>query len=652
MCGFAGFIGFSNFSKDKVESIASDMGDAIFHRGPDDFGIWRDDSAEVVLTHRRLSILDLSMAGHQPMISPSGRFVIAYNGEIYNHNDLRAKLNGLIGKEKDTRHKVNWKGSSDTETLLALIEADGVAAALEQVVGMFAFALWDRKEKSLYLVRDRMGEKPLYYGWQKGILLFGSELKAFKAHPAFDGEMDRGSIALQLRHNCIPAPYSIYKGIKKLLPGAFLKLSAGNVGALERELPEPQRYWSFAAVAERGVESRFVGSESSAISELDRLLSRSVLEQMVADVPLGAFLSGGVDSSAVVALMQKQSSVPVKTFSIGFNESGYDEAIYAKEVASHLGTEHTELYVTAQQAMDVIHRLPQLYDEPFSDSSQIPTFLVAEMTRQNVKVSLSGDGGDELFGGYNRYFKTHQWWDKINVIPKSVRMLLSKGLLSISPGVWDRAGFVAAGVSGNNISKLAGVLSVPDGASLYRHFTTHWDDPAAVVIDGQERRTEVSDPSIELNARVEQMMALDTLTYLPDDILTKVDRAAMGVSLETRIPLLDHRVVEFAWKLPLSMKICHGQGKWILRQLLYQYVPKELIERPKMGFGVPIDSWLRGPLRDWAENLLDESRLRQEGYFYPQPIRKKWEEHILGRRNWQYHLWDVLMFQAWLEVQS
>ena len=642
MCGFAGFIGFNNFSKDQVGAIAVDMSDAIFHRGPDDFGIWRDESSELALIHRRLSILDLSKAGHQPMASASGRFVIAYNGEIYNHNDLRIKL----------KVKMDWKGGSDTETLLALIEANGVTAALGQIVGMFAFALWDRKEKSLYLVRDRIGEKPLYYGWQKGTFLFGSELKTLKAHPSFDGDVDRGSIALQLRHNCIPAPYSIYKGIKKLLPGTFLKLSEDNKGTFARELPKPQRYWSFSDAVKNGIEDHFVGSESAAITELDRLLSRSVREQMVADVPLGAFLSGGVDSSLVVALMQKQTSVPIKTFSIGFNESGYDEAIYAKEVANHLGTDHAELYVSAQQAMDVIHRLPQLYDEPFSDSSQIPTFLVAEMTRKNVTVALSGDGGDELFGGYNRYFKTHQWWDKINMIPKSARSLVSKGLLSIPPKSWDKASFITKGISGNTINKLAGALTVSDSASLYRHFTSHWDDPGDIVIDGQEWQTEVTNPSIELNSLVEQMMALDTLTYLPDDILTKVDRASMGVSLETRIPMLDHRVVEFAWKLPLSMKISHGQGKWILRQLLYKYVPKNLIERPKMGFGVPIDSWLRGPLREWAESLLDESRLRQEGYFYPQPIRKKWEEHISGKRNWQYHLWDVLMFQAWLEEQS
>jgi len=628
-----------------MESIIREMNKSISHRGPDSSGVWIDRDQGVYLGHQRLSILDCSPAGHQPMQSFSGRFVLVYNGEIYNHLEIRDVI-------EDEGGVVGWKGHSDTETLLAAIERWGLEETLKKLVGMFSLALWDKKIKVLYLARDRIGEKPLYYGWQKDVFLFGSELKALKAHPVFDGEIDRDSIALQLRHNCIPAPYSIYKGIKKLLPGTFVKLSVRNGGLLERELPEPQKYWDFATVVESGVENRFVGSELSAVSELDNLLTRSVSEQMLADVPLGAFLSGGVDSSTVVALMQKQSSIPVKTFSIGFNERGYDEATYAREVANHLGTDHTELYMSAQQAMDVIDRLPQLYDEPFSDSSQIATFLVAEMTRQYVKVSLSGDGGDELFGGYNRYFKTHQWWDKINAIPKSVRQVISKGLLAIPPSAWDQAGYIAAGVSGNTVAKLAGILSVEGGASLYRHFTTHWDDPAAVVIGGQEGRTEVSDPSIELDVMAEQMMTLDALTYLPDDILTKVDRAAMGVSLETRIPLLDHRVVEFAWKLPLSMKIRHGQGKWILRQLLYQYVPKKLIERPKMGFGVPVDSWLRGPLRDWAESLLDESRLRQEGYFYPAPIRRKWEEHLSGKRNWQHHLWDVLMFQAWLEAQS
>jgi asparagine synthase (glutamine-hydrolysing) len=642
MCGFAGFIGFKSLNIDQVDSIATKMNDSISHRGPDGSGILIDENSQIVLTHRRLSIIDLSEAGSQPMNSLSGRYVIAYNGEIYNHNDLRLKLKG----------RVNWRGGSDTETLLALIELEGLEKALDQIVGMFAFALFDKKNKSLYLVRDRMGEKPLYYGWQKNVFLFGSELKALKKHPAFENRVARDSIALQMRHNCIPAPYSIYKGIKKLMPGTFLKLSISANSAIKKELPEPKKYWSFDKIASSSIKEPFKGDETSAILELDRLLSQSVKNQMSADVPLGAFLSGGVDSSTIVALMQKQSSIPIKTFSIGFNESSYDEARYAKKVANHLATDHTELYVTSQQAMKVIDKLPKLYDEPFSDSSQIPTYLVSTMTRQDVKVSLSGDGGDELFGGYNRYFKTHQWWDKINLLPLNLRVLLSKQLLSIPPSFWDKSGSIFKGVSGNRISKIAGVLSAQDEKSLYRYFTSHWDDPARVVINSKEPNTQITHPSISLNSNVEQMMALDSKTYLPDDILTKVDRAAMGVSLETRIPLLDHRIVEFAWKLPLSMKIRNGQGKWILKELLYQYVPKDLLERPKMGFGVPIDSWLRGPLKDWAENLLDESRLKQEGYFDPNLIRKKWEEHISGSSNWQYHLWDVLMFQAWLEEQS
>ena len=640
MCGFAGFVGYNGFCTDKVESIASSMGNAIFHRGPDDFGNWHDDRAEIMLVHRRLSILDLSAAGHQPMISSSGRFIIAFNGEIYNHLDLRGDL-------KDRK----FIGHSDTETLLSLIETYGVVSTLNKIVGMFSFALWDRDKNNLYLARDRMGEKPLYYGWQNNIFIFGSELKAFKAHPAFRGEIDRDSIAMQLRNSCIPAPHSIYKGVKKLLPGTYLTLSMKSNGFFDKNLSKPKKYWSLAKVAEDGIKNQIIESESTIICELDGLLSQSVRDQMIADVPLGSFLSGGVDSSLVAALMQKQSSTPIKTFSIGFNERGYNEAVYAKDVANYLKTDHTELYVTANQAIDVIHRLPQLYDEPFSDSSQIPTFLVAEMTRKHVKVALSGDGGDELFGGYNRYFKTHKWWGKINSIPGPIRHAISKGILTVPPALWDKIGYVATGLSGNVAAKLSGVLSVKNSSYLYEHFTTHWNNLDAIVIREKGVLSNTITASTKLNNIVEQMMMLDGLAYLPNDILTKVDRAAMGVSLETRIPILDHRVVEFAWRVPLNMKLRHGQGKWILRQLLYEHVPKELIERPKMGFGVPIDGWLRGPLRDWAESLLDESRLRQEGYFFPRPIRQKWEEHLAGKRNWQNHLWDVLMFQAWLEDQ-
>jgi asparagine synthase (glutamine-hydrolysing) len=458
-----------------------------------------------------------------------------------------------------------------------------------------------------------------------------------------------------MRHNYIPAPYSIHQGIAKLEPGSLLSLSLAN--------PEPHiwKYWDTAAVARAGLAIPFAGSAAQAVDELDKLARDAVRQQMMADVPLGAFLSGGIDSSTVVALMQSQSARPVKTFTIGFNEEGYNEAVHAKAVARHLGTEHTELYITPEQAMAVIPQLPTLYDEPFSDSSQIPTFLVSKMTKQHVTASLSGDAGDELFGGYNRYFGTQKWWNLIQATPKALRRSVAYGLSKPEPAAWDRLGQGIAAVSGNKarwgnfgnrMQKLAAVLLVEDSSSLYRHFVSHWSDPASVVIDGVEPTTCITQPRFSLDNIVEQMMLLDSVSYLPDDILVKVDRAAMGVSLETRVPFLDHRLVEFAWQLPLSLKVRDGQGKWVLRQVLYKYVPRELIERPKMGFGVPIDSWLRGPLRDWAECLLDESRLRREGFFNPVPIRQKWAEHLSGQRNWQYHLWDVLMFQAWLENES
>ena len=651
MCGIAGFCGGAI----PDPSIAEGMARRIETRGPDDAGVWIDESAKLALSHRRLSILDLSPAGHQPMQSPSKRYVIAFNGEIYNHLTLRNEL------EKFEPASM-WRGHSDTETLLAGVEAWGLEETLKKSVGMFAIALWDREKHELYLARDRFGEKPLYYGFQQDVFLFGSELKALKAHPAFEGEVDRNAITLQLRHNYIPAPYSIYRGIRKLPAGAFLKLHIRKGQFVVRELPEPTPYWSLGSAISRGYGNPFDGSEFDAVDALDRLLRDSVTQQMVADVPLGAFLSGGVDSSTIAALMQAQSSRPVKTFSIGFNEAGYNEAEYAKAVAQHLGTEHTELYVSPQQAMDVIPRLPSLYDEPFSDSSQIPTFLVSEMTRQHVAVSLSGDAGDELFGGYNRYILANRLWGKLSRLPPLMRRWGVSVLTALSPDRWNKilgptqhlmpAAWRLANL-GDKLHKGAGVLGCDSLDALYLGLVSHWDTPSSLVIGGHEPDTPltVPNPPFPNLGGIERMMALDALTYLPDDILVKVDRAAMGVSLETRVPFLDHRVAEFAWRLPLSMKIRDGQGKWILRQVLYKYVPKELIERPKMGFGVPIDSWLRGPLRDWAESLLNESRLRNEGVFNPAPIRQKWAEHLSGKRNWQYHLWDVLMFQAWLEQE-
>ena len=657
MCGIAGYVGPAWFvDAESVERQLKAMVDTLTSRGPDSTGYWSDVENTIALAHRRLSIVDLTTAGHQPMASPSGRYVITFNGEIYNHIDLRKQLTAGCSSQ------INWHGHSDTETLLAAIENWGLEQTLRRSTGMFAIALWDKQERVLSLARDRLGEKPLYCGWQQGAFLFGSELKALKPHPAFIGDIDRGAIALQLRHNYVPAPFSIYKGIGKLPPGTILRLDASAI-ARKDGIETATPYWSLTDAVAHGQADPYTGTNAEAIEALDQLLRSTIAQQMMADVPLGAFLSGGIDSSIVVALMQAQSSRPVKTFSIGFNEAGYNEAVYAKEVTQHLRTEHTELYVSSQQAMDVIPRLPTLYDEPFSDSSQIPTFLVSEMTRQHVTVSLSGDAGDELFGGYNRYLLANNLWGKISLLPPWMRRWGTSMLTALPPDQWNkllgpfqRLMPIKWRLSnlGDKIHKGASVLGNDSLEMLYKDLISHWSDPSSLVIGGHEPNTLISDPDPFYSSLggIERMMALDTLTYLPDDILCKVDRAAMGVSLETRIPFLDHRLVDFAWRLPMNMKIRDGQGKWILRQVLYKYVPKELIERPKMGFGIPIDNWLRGPLRDWAESLLDESRLRQEGYFYPEPIRQKWIEHLSGKRNWQYHLWDVLMFQSWLEENN
>ena len=650
MCGIAGYVGGASLtSASGFERQLTVMADALTSRGPESAGYWSDPEHAVALAHRRLAILEPSETGHQPMMSTSGRYVISFNGEVYNHLDLREQLS-VVGSDQ-----ITWRGRSDTETLIAGIETWGLKETLSKSVGMYAFALWDRKERLLYLVRDRMGEKPLYYGYQQGVFLFGSELKALKVHPAFKGEVDRDTITLQLRHSYIPTPYSIYKGIKKLPPGTFIKVRVCN-GRISRSELDPVTYWSLGDAINNGIDYPFRGNDTDAVDALDNLLSDSVRRQMVADVPLGAFLSSGVDSSAIVALMQSHSSRPVKTFTIGFNEEGYNEAVHAKAVAAYLGTEHTELYASPQDALDVIPRLPVMYDEPFSDSSQIPTFLVSQMTREHVTVSLSGDAGDELFGGYNRYHMTSGLWDKIRKVPLPLRHLIANGLRTIAPDRLNQLSKWIPGTGkhadfGGKVHKGAGVLASQSSDELYLNLITHWQDPSSLVINGIEKPTKITEPPFHINGMVEQMMAIDSVSYLTDDILCKVDRASMSVSLETRVPLLDHRIVEFAWSLPFSMKIRDGQGKWILRQVLYKYVPKELVERPKMGFGVPIGSWLRGPLRDWAENLLDESRLQQEGYFYSEPIRQKWKEHLSGKRDWQHHLWDVLMFQAWLEVQ-
>ena len=650
MCGIAGFLSDRALrADDDAPKVLHAMGQAIFKRGPDSGDIWLDAEAGIGFTHRRLAIVDLSPAGAQPMASASGRYVITFNGEIYNHVELRAQLESQ-GRAPD------WRGHSDTETLLAAIESWGLETTLQRSIGMFAIALWDRETRRLALARDRLGEKPLYYGWQTGrgsrIFLFGSELKALKAHPAFSAPINRDAITLLLRHNYIPAPYSIHESISKLEPGRILTLEAGATQARETI------YWDAVQAALQARNQPFAGSPDEAVDALERVAKDAVRHQMMADVPLGAFLSGGIDSSTVVALMQSQSNRPVKTFTIGFNEAGYNEAEHAKAVARHLGTEHIELYVSPQQALDIIPQLPGIYCEPFADSSQVPTFLVSQMARQHVTVSLSGDAGDELFGGYTRYTMTERWWDRISSTPRFARQLFAKTLTSVNASGWDRlAGLLLPGHSGSSrigakLHKGAAQLMHGSIDDLYLGLNSHHLSPEQWVPGTTEPPTRLTGrrPDLSGLGGVERMMLLDSISYLPDDILAKVDRAAMSVSLETRVPFLDHRVYEFAWSLPIAYKLRDGVGKWPLRELLNRYVPREIVDRPKMGFGVPIEHWLRGPLREWAEALLDETRLRQEGYFDSERVRAMWKDNLAGSGRWHYHLWDILMFQAWLEA--
>jgi len=656
VCGITGFIEPKRErSNDELCDLVTRMATTLQHRGPDDSGVWVDAAAGIALGHRRLSIIDLSPLGHQPMLSADGRYLIIFNGEIYNFRALREELESL-------GHK--FRGHSDTEIMLAAFVQWPVQAALQRFNGMFAFALWDRHERNLYLARDRMGEKPMYYGWQGHTFLFGSELKALREHPSFRNEVNREALTLFLRYSYIPAPYSIYTGIHKLPAGTLLKLDCSQA---QVALPQPEAYWSLREAVQTGVAQasclqtgslRYDVNET--IVQFDELLREAVKLRMEADVPLGAFLSGGIDSSTIVALMQAQSSRPVKTFTMGFHESGYNEAEHAKAVAQYLGTEHTELYVTPEETRAVIPRLPMMYDEPFSDSSQIPTFLVAQLARRHVTVSLSGDGGDELFAGYKHYQAGQKIWSKIKWLPASARQTVARAIQSIPAGAWTTsfgwmkntiAKYGRPGAVGDKMHKVAEVLAIAHEANFYQMLISHWKEPEQIVIGGREPCAAFVDPQqqIALPSFMHHMMYTDAAIYLPDDILVKVDRASMAVSLESRVPLLDHRVVEFVWRVPLAMKLREGKTKWLLRQVLYKYVPPALIEREKMGFGVPIHEWLRGPLREWAEALLDERRLQQEGFFHPQPIQQKWQEHQRGEHDWQYYLWDVLMFQAWLE---
>ena len=643
MCGITGFWEIEGEKREILTDIVVNMTSTLSHRGPDDVGFYVDEKNGVALGHRRLAILDLSERGHQPMESFSGRYVIVYNGEIYNYKDL--------SKEMRDNFNIDFKSNSDTEVLLAGFEVWGIEQTLKKINGMFAFALWDKKEKRLYLVRDRIGIKPLYYGVQGRILFFASELKAIIANRFFKPTLNRDTLALFFRYNCIPAPYSIYQDIVKLEPGHY--------AVIDKDLSvNIYCYWDVENVVEEGIKKPLLLSENETILELEHLLSDSVKIRMISDVPLGAFLSGGIDSSTIVALMQSQSNLPIKTFTIGFNEDYYNEAKFAKKVAEYLGTDHTELYVTPREAMEVIPGLAEMYDEPFSDSSQISTFLVSQLTRKYVKVSLSGDGGDELFGGYLRYVWADSFWNKIRFMPYFLKFGMTKIISLLPLETWDNLfGKVEyllpkrlrQTLYGDKLYKIAGILRSKSPDDVYKGFVSHWKAPENLVLGSNEPETILDNFSIKTSIPnfKERMMFSDLVTYLPDDILTKVDRASMAVSLEARVPILDYRVVEFSKKLPLDFKIRNGESKWILRNILYKYVPKELFERPKSGFGIPVGNWLRDDLRDWAEDLLNESEIKKEGILNPALIREIWKEHLADKGDWQYLLWDVLMFQAW-----
>jgi asparagine synthase (glutamine-hydrolysing) len=656
MCGLAGIFGAGALTP----NLLAKMGSSIAHRGPDDEGVWVDREAEIGFAHRRLSIVDLSPMGHQPMASTDERFVIAYNGEIYNHAEIRAELNA--------DRSIAWRGHSDTETLVEAIATWGLERTLQRAVGMFAIALWDRASCSLQLARDRFGEKPLYYGWAGRDFLFASELKAIRLHEGFDNQIDRRALRILAARAYIPAPLSIYQGIFKLEPGCILTVDQSATKQPRKDPPSEgpaigglklERYWSYREAMKQGLADPIV-DRGLALSELERVVAQAIAGQAVADVPVGAFLSGGIDSSTVVALYQQHSPGRVKTFSIGFEEQGFDEAVYAAQVAKHFGTEHHEHYVSVREAQDVIPALPSMYDEPFADSSQIPTHLVSVLARRFVTVALSGDGGDELFAGYNRYMATSRLWSRFKRLPRPLRAAVGGSLALIPPAAWN--GLAAALPSGKRppffgtrVRKMFGRMrDARNFDELMNTFLDDWASGHSPILPS-EPLPEQGRLDLDLGAGapdVTRMMYCDAVSYLPDDILCKVDRAAMAVSLETRIPFLDHRVAELAARIPLSMKIEGGRGKSILRSLLYKHAPAHLFERPKAGFAVPVGEWIRGPLRPWAESLLDPTVMRTQGYFDVARVQQRWRAHLDRRADATQALWSVLMFQAWLAAQG
>jgi asparagine synthase (glutamine-hydrolysing) len=648
LCGIAGYVGPES-KRERAAEIAEGMIRTIAHRGPDDGGVWIDEKARVALGNRRLAIVDLSPEGHQPMESADGRYVITYNGEVYNFEELRNQLEHL-------GH--GFRGRSDTEVILAAVVRWGLQASLKRFVGMFAFALWDRHDERLHLARDRIGKKPLYYGWFGDTFVFGSELKCLRAHPRFRADVDRNVLALYLSASYIPAPDTIYEGVSKLPPGTFMSVGLGGHAASRA----PASYWSARRAAEDGVADPLDLSEPEAIDAFDQVLLDAVRIRMRADVPLGAFLSGGIDSSTVVAAMQAQAHRPVRTFTIGFSQTDMNEAEYAKAVAAHLGTDHTELYVSDRDALSVVPRLATIFDEPLADPSAIPTLLLAELTRRHVTVSLSGDGGDELFGGYEHHHLVAKLWRWTRAVPGPARALAANGLGRVHAETWDRMSAALRPIlpkklrhrhPGPVLYRAGLAMKERDPEAFGRGVFAHWTDAGPLVIgsDAPPLALTHRDQWADLHDPIHKLMFLDLVTFLPDDIMVKVDRATMAASLEARAPLLDHRLVEFCWRLPISMKVRDGEGKHLLRQVLYRYVPRAMVDRPKKGFGAPIAGWLRGGLRDWADSLLDRRRLLDEGFFRPDPIVRRWAEHRAGRRDWSSPLWDVLTFQAWLEAQ-
>ena len=637
MCGIAGFVDHSPaVGQYNMAAVATGMAGTLASRGPDDSGEWVDRENGIGLAHRRLSIIDLSASGHQPMLSSDGRYVLVYNGELYNFQELRAEL--------EARGQP-FRGHSDSEVLLEACAAWGVERAVERCLGMFAFGLWDRHERRLTLGRDRLGIKPLYWARFGQVFLFGSELKALRAHPGFEAQIDHDAVAAFMRFSYIPAPHSVYKKVYKLEPGCLLSVQP-------RQAPRLQRYWDMRQIARRGAADPLDMSDEEALDQFEEVLGDAVQRRMVADVPLGALLSGGIDSSTIVALMQKHSKRPVQTFTIGFQEADRDESGYAQEIARHLGTEHTQLIVEPRNIFELLPRLPEWYDEPFADISQLPTYLVSHMAQQEVTVALSGDGGDELLSGYTRYFQVARRWRRISRVPRPLRHAVSGAVGAFLPLLEKTLATMPRQTPklAKKARKIAHTWCLDTADAHNLKSVSRWDEPVSLVVGAKnEPHGIVWDETVanELPDLIMRMQFFDTVTFLPDDILTKVDRASMAVSLEVRVPLLDHRVVEFAWSLPRHMQVRNGQSKWLLRQLLYQYVPRERVERPKTGFSLPLDGWLRGPLRDWAEELLSERSLRAVGLLNPAPVRRKWAEHVSGLYNWKKQLWNVLMLQAW-----